>query len=168
MKIHQPILIGSSQTSASLNSEGVITSSAVLIGSLRVTTASLDYYNTSSAEWQPIIQSRGGDSFITASQVANFAEEVVQAASASGVFPTTSSLFPYSGSAKIDGKIILNQSADFINDDLLLIRSAADKGEVAVNDEGILNLKWSGSLPPTVLEGAFYYSASAFYMGIGV
>lgn len=31
MKIHQPILVGSSQTSASLDSEGVISSSAVLI-----------------------------------------------------------------------------------------------------------------------------------------
>tara|TARA_R110002153_G_scaffold32348_1_gene97927 strand:- start:238 stop:507 length:270 start_codon:yes stop_codon:yes gene_type:complete len=31
MKIHQPILVGSSQTSASLDTEGVITSSAVLI-----------------------------------------------------------------------------------------------------------------------------------------
>ena len=33
MKIHQPILIGSSQTSASLDSEGVISSSAILITS---------------------------------------------------------------------------------------------------------------------------------------
>ena len=33
MKIHQPILIGSSQTSASLDSEGVISSSAILISS---------------------------------------------------------------------------------------------------------------------------------------
>ena len=31
MKIHQPILVGSSQTSASLDTEGVISSSAVLI-----------------------------------------------------------------------------------------------------------------------------------------
>ena len=31
MKLHQPILVGSSQTSASLDSEGVISSSAVLI-----------------------------------------------------------------------------------------------------------------------------------------
>ena len=31
MKIHQPILIGSSQTSASLDSEGVISSSGILL-----------------------------------------------------------------------------------------------------------------------------------------
>jgi len=31
MKIHQPILVGSSQTSASLDTEGAISSSAVLI-----------------------------------------------------------------------------------------------------------------------------------------
>ena len=31
MKIHQPILVGSSQTSASLDTEGVISSSAILI-----------------------------------------------------------------------------------------------------------------------------------------
>lgn len=88
MKIHQPILIGSSQTSASLNSGGVLSSSAVLI-----------------------------------------------------------------------------QTSGVTNDDLFLVKGSINEGEVVINEKGIINLKWSGSTPPSVAEGGIYYSASSFYIG---
>jgi len=88
MKIHQPILIGSSQTSASLDSEGAISSSAILI-----------------------------------------------------------------------------QTSGVSNDDLFLVKGSVNEGEIAINDQGNLTLKWSGSTPPTVVEGGIYYSASSFYLG---
>ena len=88
MKIHQPILIGSSQTSASLDSEGVISSSAILISS------------------------------------------------------SVSS-----------------------NDDLFLVKGSVNEGEITINDQGNLTLKWSGSTPPLAIEGGIYYSASSFYLG---
>ena len=88
MKIHQPILVGKSETSASLQSQGVISSSAVLI-----------------------------------------------------------------------------QTSNISDDDLFLVKGSVNEGEIAINDQGNLTLKWSGSTPPTVVEGGIYYSASSFYLG---
>tara|TARA_R110000737_G_scaffold306397_1_gene314100 strand:+ start:217 stop:486 length:270 start_codon:yes stop_codon:yes gene_type:complete len=89
MKIHQPILIGSSQTSASLDSEGAISSSAILI-----------------------------------------------------------------------------QTSAISTDDLFLVRGSIDEGEVAITEKGTIVLKWSGSAPPTPIEGGIYYTASQFYFGL--
>jgi hypothetical protein len=59
MKIHQPILIGSSQTSASLDSEGVISSSAVLIQTSIPSTDDLLLVKGSVNEGEVVITEKG-------------------------------------------------------------------------------------------------------------
>ena len=59
MKIHQPILIGSSQTSASLDSEGVISSSAVLIQTSIPSTDDLFLVKGSINEGEVVVNDKG-------------------------------------------------------------------------------------------------------------
>lgn len=79
--------------------------------------------------------------------------------------------FPYTGSAIISGSLGVTGSAIFLTDvgdiqDILLIKgNTADKGTIRANSEGILQLRWSGSLEPKAIEGGMYYSASSFYLG---
>jgi len=74
--------------------------------------------------------------------------------------------FPFTGSADIFGNLQVERTTGFTNRDLLIIKGEDNEGSVNVNQQGVLNLKWSGSAPPTVVEGGLYYSSSALYVGI--
>ena len=51
MKLHKAILIGQTETSQSLLSQGVITASSILVGDMRITTESVDYYDSVSGDF---------------------------------------------------------------------------------------------------------------------
>jgi len=74
--------------------------------------------------------------------------------------------FPFTGSADIFGNLQVERTTGFTDRDLLIIKGEDNEGSVNVNQQGVLNLKWSGSAPPTVVEGGLYYSSSALYVGI--
>ena len=59
MKIHQPILVGSSQTSASLDTEGAISSSAVLIQTSISSTDDLLLVKGSVNEGEVVVNDKG-------------------------------------------------------------------------------------------------------------
>ena len=288
MKFHKAILIGQTETSASLTSPGVITASQILVGDMRITTESVDYYDSSSGAFVNIIAPRE-ESYILTSSITNFPTEVSRSAAefgfgqggggnidsavitasavgdtitfvkgnlstfdvrvissgsvetasvaerlehslsnGQGIVPftflgtdnqvvtldtssahflrpisavTASSIidatalnneitftkgdgssfniiidtgsggggtgsgFPFTGDAEIFGTLAVEKTTGF-TDDLLLIKGDTNQGEVSVNQQGVLNLKWSGSAPPTVVEGGLYYSSSALYVGI--
>lgn len=73
--------------------------------------------------------------------------------------------FPFTGDAIISGTLEIEKTTGFDIKDLFLISADEDEGKVSVNQQGILNLQWSGSTPPAVIEGGIYYSSSAFYVG---
>lgn len=74
--------------------------------------------------------------------------------------------FPFTGDAVISGSLEIEKTSGYNIKDLFLISGDDDEGKVSVNQEGVLNLQWSGSAPPTAIEGGLYYSSSAFYIGI--
>ncbi len=59
MKIHQPILVGSSQTSASLDTEGVISSSAILIQTSIPSSDDLFLIKGSVGEGEVVVNDKG-------------------------------------------------------------------------------------------------------------
>ena len=59
MKIHQPILVGSSQTSASLDTEGVISSSAILIQTSIASSDDLFLIKGSVDEGEVVVNDKG-------------------------------------------------------------------------------------------------------------
>jgi hypothetical protein len=84
MKFHKAILIGQTETSQSLVSPGVITASSVLVGDMRITTESVDYYDSASGEFINIISPRESESYILTSSITDFPTEVSRSAAEFG------------------------------------------------------------------------------------
>ena len=84
MKFHKAILIGQTQTSESLQSPGVITASGVLVGDVKLTTSSIDYYDSASGDYVNLIADRGDGSYLLSSSIQNFPTEVSRSAAGFG------------------------------------------------------------------------------------
>ena len=168
MKFHKAILIGQTQTSASFQSPGVISASGVLVGDVRLTTSSIDFYDSASGGFVNLIADRGDGSYLLTSSIKNFPLEVSRSAASLGFGSGGGSggdTFPYTGDAEIRGTLEIEKTSGFTND-LLLIKGDSNEGEVKVNQQGILQLDWNGVAPPNAIEGGLYYTQSALYVGI--
>ena len=84
MKFHKAILIGKTETSESVSSPGVISASGVLVGDVKLTTSSIDYYDSASGGFINLISDRGDGSYLLSSSIKNFPTEVSRSAAGFG------------------------------------------------------------------------------------